>query len=77
MYTKACNKVKCLMRQAKKIYEKGICMKSKSNAKAFWSHVRQKLKTKSSVAPLLENNKDIESTKFDDKEKANTPEVVF
>ena len=65
------------MRQANKIYDKGICMKSKSNAKAFWSPVRQKLKTKSSVVPLLENNKDIESMKFDNKEKANTPEVVF
>ena len=58
MYTKACNKIKCLMRQANKIYDKGICMKSKSKAKAFWSPVRQKLKTKSGVVPLLENNKD-------------------
>ena len=45
--------------------------------KAFWSHVQQKLKTKSGVGPLLENNNDITSTKFDDKEKANILQKQF
>ena len=49
-------------------------MKSKSNPKAIWSHVRQKLKTKSGE---LENNKDLEATKFDDKEKANILQEQF
>ena len=65
------------MRPAKKSYEKEICLKSKSNPKAFWSHVQQKLKTKSGVGPLLENNNDITSTKFDDKEKANILQKQF
>ena len=65
-YTKARNKVKRMVQQAKKSYEKEICLKSKSSPKAFWSHVQQKLKTKSGVGPLLENNNDITSTKFDD-----------
>ena len=73
-YTEARNKVK---RQTKKSYEKEICLKSKSNPKAFWSHVQQKLKPKSGVGPLLENNNDITSTKFDDREKSNTTEAVF
>ena len=76
-YTKARNKVKSLMRQAKKRYEKGICLEGKKNPKAFWAHVRQKLKTKSGVAPLLENVNDKESTKFDDKEKADILQRQF
>ena len=76
-YTKARKKVKRLMRQAKKKYEKGICLGAKDNPKAFWAHVRQKLKTKSGVAPLLENNLDKCSTKFDDKEKADILQKQF
>ena len=37
----------------------------------FWSHVQLKLKTKNCVAPLLKNNNDKNSVKFDDTEKAN------
>ena len=76
-YTKARNKVKSLMRRAKKKYEKDICRKSKRNPKAFWAYVRQKLKTKTGVAPLLENNLDPKSTKFEDKEKANILQKQF
>ena len=35
------------------------------------------MKTRSGVAPLLENNKDLESTRFDDKEKANILQKQF
>ena len=76
-YTKARNKVKSLMRKAKKKYEKDICLQSKKNPKAFWAYVRQKLKTKAGVAPLLENNSDSQSTKFDDKDKANILQKQF
>ena len=76
-YTKARNKVKSLMRKAKKRYEKNICSEGKNNPKAFWAHVRQKLKTKSGVAPLLESENDKESTKFDDKEKADILQKQF
>ena len=76
-YNKARNKVKRMMRQAKRQHENGIGFQAKSNSKAFWSHVRKRLKTKSGVAPLLENNKDLESTRFDDKEKANIVQKQF
>ena len=76
-YNKARNKVKRMMRQAKRQHENGIGFQAKSNPKAFWSHVRKKLKTKSGVAPLLENNKDLESTGFDDKGKANILQKQF
>ena len=76
-YAKARNKVKRMMRKAKREFERGIGLKSKSNPKAFWSHIRNRLKTKTGVAPLLENNDDINSTKFDDKEKANILQKQF
>ena len=69
-YKVARKNVKNLMRQAKRVYEKKIALGSKENPKAFWAHVRQKLKTKPGVAPLLANNLDLDSTKFNDKEKA-------
>ena len=52
-------------------------MKSKSNPKAFWSHIRRRLKTKTGVAPLLENNNDKCSTKFSDSDKANILQKQF
>ena len=61
-----------MFRQARKRYEKNISNKSKENPKLFWAHVRQKLKTKTGVAPLLENNADKDSTKFDDTEMSTT-----
>ena len=66
-----------MMCQTKKRYEKNICLKSKENPKAFWSHVRQMLKTKSGVAPLLKNNQDKDSTTFGDKEKADILQQQF
>ena len=43
----------------------------------FWPHVRSKLKTKTGVAPLSQDEKDETSTKFDDKEKANILQKQF
>ena len=65
------------MRQAKKTHEKNICLRAKENPKLFWAHVRQKLKTKAGVAPLLADKNDINSTKFDDKEKAEILQQQF
>ena len=62
-YTRARNNVTRLMRKAKREFEKGICLRSKSNPKSFWWYVRHKLKTKTGVAPLLEYNKDPESAR--------------
>ena len=76
-YKVARNNVKKLMRQTIRAYEKKIALGSKENPKAFWAHVRQKLKTKPGVAPLLANNLDLDSTKFNDKEKAEILQNQF
>ena len=76
-YKVARNNVKKLMRQTKRAYEKKIALGSKENPKAFWAHVRQKLKTKPGVAPLLSDNLDPDSTKFNDKEKAEILQNQF
>ena len=76
-YTNARNKVKTMIRQAKRKFEKNIAGMSKQNPKAFWSHIRSKLKTRTGVAPLLENIKDKNSTKFHDEDKANILQNQF
>ena len=68
-YTKDRNKVKAMIRKSKREFERNIGIQSKSNPKISCSHVRSKLKTKTSVAPLLQDEKDETSSKFDDKEK--------
>ena len=57
--------------------EKDVTLKSKSNPNAFWSHIRRRLKTKTDVAPLLENDNDTSSTKFSDSDKANILQNQF
>ena len=69
-YTRA-RKVKTLIRRDKRQYEKLTALEAKNNPKIVWSHTRQKLKTKCGVAPLLENEEDKNSLKFDDETKAN------
>ena len=72
-YTRARKKVKKLMHQAKRKFESEMTNKSKSNPKAFWSHVRSKLKTRSGVPPLIENDNDTEFIRFSDEEKSRYP----
>ena len=69
-YTKARNKVNALLRKGKRRFEREIALQAKSNPKAFWMHTRRYLKTKTGIAPLLDNPKDKESMKFDDDDKA-------
>ena len=57
-YTGVRNKVKTMIGQTKRKFEKDVALKSKSNLKAFWSHIRRRLKTKTGVVPLLENDND-------------------
>ena len=70
-YNRDRNKVTTLLRKAKRTFERDIAMKAKTEPKAFWGHTRRKLKTKTGVAPLLSDPKDINSMKFDETEKAN------
>ena len=48
-YTKARNKVKTMMRQSKRRFERDVARKSKSHPKAFWAYVRRCMKTRSGV----------------------------
>ena len=76
-YTKANNRVKRLMRRAKRRFERDVASKAKSDPKFFWSFIRNKLKTKVGVGPLLSENLDKSSRKFDDKEKADTTRTIL
>ena len=71
------NKVKGLIRKRKREFERNIAFKVKDNPKTFWNHVRQKLKSKSGIAPLLENPEDKTSARHSDTEKANILQNQF
>ena len=66
-----------MIHKSKGEFDRNIGIQSKSNPKVFWSHVRSKLKTKTSVAPLLKDEKNETSTKFDNKQKANILQKQF
>ena len=76
-YTKASKKLKAMIHKSKGDFERNIGIQLKSNLKIFWSHVCSKLKTKTGMAPCLQGQKDENSTKFDDKEKANILQKQF
>ena len=54
-----------------------VKMKTSISPKSFWYHVRRKLKSKESVAPLYERPDDKLSIKHSDKEKANILQKQF
>ena len=76
-YIKARSKCKRVIRNTKRKFEKNIADKSKLNPKAFWKHVRRKLKSKPGIAPLLQNVLDKTSIKHSDQEKANILQHQF
>ena len=76
-YTKVRNKVKKLIRRAKRQFEKDIARKTASSPKFFWSHVRSKLKSRESVAPLYDRPDDKDSIEHSDLEKANILQRQF
>ena len=57
--------------------ERDIAERFKRSPKVFWSYTRSKLKTKTGVAPLLENTKDKSSIRYSDKEKADILQKQF
>ena len=65
------------MRKAKRNFEKDIANNAKKKPKAFWSYIRNKLKTKSGVGPLLANYKDKTSIRFEDIDEANILQDQF
>ena len=76
-YTKARNKVTQLMRKATRKFERSIALSAKENPKSFWAHIRRRMKTKSGIAPLLEDDDNKTSLKFNDDEKAEILQKQF
>ena len=76
-YTKVRNQVKNRMLNTKIKFEKDIAERSKHSPKVFWSYTRSKLKTKTGVAPLLENTNDKSSIRYSDKQKADILQKQF
>ena len=66
-----------MIHKSKREFEKNIGLQSKRNPKILWLHVRSKLKTKTSMAPLLQDEKDETSIKLDNKQKANILQKQF
>ena len=77
-YNRIRNQIRTLTRKGKKLYEKEIAKKSKSNPKAFWKYTRSKLKTKTGIPDLLINPDSSKKTytKNDD-EKASVLQNFF
>ena len=69
-YKKVRNQVRRLSRKAVKLKEKDIAMSAKENPKKFWSYVKSKLKTKTSIADLYTNESKTTLTDSDEA-KAN------
>ena len=59
------------MTRTKREYERTIWNQTKENPKRFWKHIRDNMKTKTGVYPLLESTTDETSLKTEDKEKNN------
>lgn len=76
-YKEVRNQVKNRMVKTKVKFERDIAERSKRSPKVFWSYTRSKLKTKTGVAPLLENTKDKSSIRYSDKEKADILQRQF
>ena len=70
-YTKARNKLRKLTRKAAKEVERQISNNAKSNPKGFWRHVRDRLKTNTDVANLVDRrNSDVNCMADTDQGKA-------
>ena len=73
------NKVKrmIMMLWKKKAHKRRICGQSTNNSKRFWKHIRDNLKTKSGIFPLLESANDKRLIKFSDHDKAKILQDQF
>ena len=76
-YIVARNRVNRMMTQAHRQYEQRICENSKNKPKIFWSHVRSKMKSSSTVSSLLNEPTDKKSLKHEDNEKADILQRQF
>ena len=66
-----------MIRKTTRQFEKEIADNAKTSPKRFWAHIRRRLKTKSGIAPLLDNIGTKKCLKFSDKDKANISQVFL
>ncbi|KAK3089529.1 hypothetical protein FSP39_004304 [Pinctada imbricata] len=71
-YCKVRNKVKSLVRKAKRDFEHNISLKAKENPKVIWRYINSKSKTRVGIGELCKDPTNPKSEKTnDDREKAN------
>ena len=75
-YEKVRNQVRRLSRKAVKLKEKDIAMSAKENPKKFWSYIKSKSKTKTSIADLYTDESKTTLTDSDEA-KANVLGTSF
>ena len=68
-YCKIRNSVTKAVKYAKKKYQKGLTAGIKTSPKSFWSHVKGKTMSKSTIGDLRDKDGEL---KIEDHEKANT-----
>ena len=73
-YTKARNQVKWECRRAERDFEQKLALESKQNPKAFYRYAQSKLKTRSAISQLLQNDGSLTTS---DKDKANVLNSFF
>ena len=73
-YTKARNQVKCECRRAERDFEIKLALESKQNPKAFYRYAQSKLKTRSAIAQLMQNDGSLRTS---DKDKASVLNSFF
>ena len=69
-YIRIRDTVKGMMTRTKREYEINICRQVKENPIRFWKHIRDNLKTKTGVYPLLDSANDKTSLRIEDKQKS-------
>ena len=65
------------MRRSKRKFEKDTARNAALSPKLFWSHVRSKLKSRESIAPLFKTPHKKETIKHQDEDKANILQKQF
>eukprot|EP00111_Clytia_hemisphaerica_P012297 TCONS_00036119-protein len=76
-YVVARNEANRKITQVKRELEKRICEQAKRSPKRFWRHVRNSMKTKSGISPLLRNPKYKSSLHYTDEDKADILQDQF
>ncbi|XP_066935451.1 uncharacterized protein [Clytia hemisphaerica] len=77
IYATARNKVTGKIRRERRRLEERICGQAKRSPKKFWKHIRNSMKTKTGISPLLLDPNDKSSLRFTDEDKADILQDQF